>query len=177
MQSDAEILIRSRGPSYGRNGMVATSQTIASQIGIDILKSGGSAVDAAIGANAMLSLTEPYMCGPGGDLFALIWDPKLGKLVGLNGSGRSPQGLSYAALVSALGDECVIPGRGPLSLTAPGAVDGWCALHERYGRLPLAEVLSPAIAQARDGVPIASRTAEHWKHSSSAVLDLSLIHI
>ncbi len=171
MKSDAEILIRSRGPSFGRNGMVATSQTIASQIGVDILKSGGSAVDAAIGANAMLSLAEPYMCGPGGDLFAMIWDPKLGKLVGLNGSGRSPQGLSYAALVSALGDECVIPGRGPLSLTVPGAVDGWCALHERYGRLPLAEVLSPAIAHSRDGVPIASRTAEHWKHSASAVLE------
>ncbi len=164
-------MIRSRSPSYGRHGMVATSQTIASQIGVEMLKHGGSAVDAAIAANAMLSLAEPYMCGPGGDLFAIVWDPDTGALAGLNASGRSPQGLSYAALASELGDADLIPGRGPLSITVPGAVDGWCALHERYGRLPLEEVLAPAIAHAREGISVASRTAEHWAHSVGAVLD------
>jgi gamma-glutamyltranspeptidase/glutathione hydrolase len=127
-------MIRSRSPSYARHGMVATSQTIASQVGVDILKSGGSAVDAAIAANAMLSLAEPYMCGPGGDLFAIVWDPSVGKLAGLNASGRSPQGMSYVAMCSAVGEANAIPGRGPLSISVPGAVDGWCALHERYGR-------------------------------------------
>ena len=130
--------------------MVATSQTIASQIGVDILKSGGSAVDAAIAANAMLSLAEPYMCGPGGDLFALVWDPKTNALAGLNASGRSAAGISYAGLRGAVGESAIIPGRGPLSVSVPGAVDGWCALHDRYGRLPLAEVFAPAIAHARD---------------------------
>ena len=164
-------MIRSRSPCYGRHGMVATSQTIASQVGLEMLRLGGSAVDAAIAANAILSLAEPYMCGPGGDLFAIVWDPSAGGLAGLNASGRSPRGLSYADLLSALGAADLIPGRGPLSLTVPGAVDGWCALHARYGRLPLAEVLAPAIAHARDGVAVASRTAEHWAHSADAVLD------
>ena len=164
-------MIRSRSPSYARHGMVATSQTIASQVGVDILKSGGSAVDAAIAANAMLSLAEPYMCGPGGDLFAIVWDPSVGKLAGLNASGRSPQGMSYVAMCSAVGEANAIPGRGPLSISVPGAVDGWCALHERYGRLPLSEVFAPAVAHARDGVPIAMRTAEHWAYSAGAILN------
>ena len=155
--------------------MVASSQTVASQVGVEMLKLGGSAVDAAIAANAMLSLAEPYMCGPGGDLFAIVWDPNAGALAGLNASGRSPQGLSFAALRSAIGDAELIPGRGPLSLTVPAAVDGWCALHERYGRLPLAEVFAPAIAHAREGVPIALRTAEHWAYSAGAVLDDPLL--
>ena len=164
-------MTRAPSPTYARHGMVATSQTIASQVGVEILQQGGSAVDAAIAANAMLSLAEPYMCGPGGDLFAIVWDPNVGALAGLNASGRSPQGLSYAALCDALGEANTIPGRGPLSLCVPGAVDGWCALHERYGRLPLEEVFAPAVHHARDGVPVAKRTAEHWAFSAHAVLE------
>ncbi len=164
-------MIKAHSPTYGRHGMVATSQTIASQVGIEILQHGGSAVDAAIAANAVLSLAEPYMCGPGGDLFAIVWDPNVGTLSGLNASGRSAQGLSYAALCDTLGEATTIPGRGPLSLCVPGAVDGWCALHERYGRLPLEAVFAPAVHHARDGVPIAQRTAEHWAFSARAVIE------
>ena len=171
LKLDGEPMIRSRSPSYGRNGMVATSQTIASQVGVDILKQGGSAVDAAIAANAMLSLAEPYMCGPGGDLFAIVWDPKAKELAGINASGRSAAGFSYDALSAALGDSTIIAGRGPLSVTVPGAVDGWCALHERYGRLPLAEIFAPVIFHAREGVPIALRTAEMWAQSAQAIND------
>jgi gamma-glutamyltranspeptidase/glutathione hydrolase len=151
-----------RSPAYGHNGMVATSQMLASQIGIDILKQGGSAVDAAIAANAMLSLCEPHMCGPGGDLFAIVWDPASGALHGLNASGRSSRSFDYAQLTRALGGAATIPGRGPLSLTTPGAVDGWCALHERFGRLDLEAVFAPVVAHARAGVPIGSRTAQAW---------------
>jgi len=165
------MLIRSRSPSFGRNGMVATSQVLASQAGVAILQQGGSAVDAAIAANAVLSLTEPHMCGPGGDLFAIVWDPETARLHGLNASGRAPQGLSYEALLTAAGESGIIPGRGPLSLSTPGAVDGWCALHERFGRLDLAAVFAPAIAHARAGVPIGSRTAEMWAQAARNIIE------
>ncbi len=158
-------------PSFGRHGMVATSQTQATQVGVDILRKGGSAVDSAIAANAMLSLSEPHMCGPGGDLFAMVWDPRAGELAGLNASGRSPRSLSCDALRKKVGGTGLIPGRGPLALSVPGAVDGWCVLHERYGRLPFADVFAPAVRHARAGTPIGARTAEMWRHAARNVLD------
>ncbi|TDJ62163.1 MAG: gamma-glutamyltransferase family protein, partial [Proteobacteria bacterium] len=172
LKSDIDtVSFRTRSPTFGQHGMVATSQIYATQVGVDVLKKGGSAVDAAIAANAMLSLTEPYMCGPGGDLFALVWDPQSCSLAGLNASGRSPRGLSFASLLSAIGDAATIPARGPLALSVPGAVDGWCALHERYGKLPLSDVFAPAIDHARAGVPIGLRTAQTWAHAAGNILD------
>ena len=151
-----------RPPALGRYGMVATSQTLASLSGLDILRSGGTAVDAALAANAMLSLTEPHMCGPGGDLFALVWDPREGKLHGLNASGRSPAGQTIDMLRAALGGRRPMPSRGALAVTAPGAVDGWCALHERFGRLSLREIFAPAVDYAHAGFPVARRTSAAW---------------
>ena len=152
-----------RPPALGRYGMVATSQTLATQAGIDILRSGGSAVDAALAANAMLALTEPHMCGPGGDLFALVWDPRERRLHGLNASGRSPAGLSHAALLTRLEGRRTMPGRGALAVTAPGAVDGWCKLHDRFGRLSLREIFAPAVEYAHAGFPVAARTSGAWR--------------
>lgn len=162
--------IRSRSPAYGRNGMVATSQTLATQAGLAVLQKGGSAVDAALAANAVLSLTEPHMCGPGGDLFAIIWDPAERRLHGLNASGRAPRALDYAELRDAVGAAGVIPGRGPLAVTSPGAVDGWCTLHERFGRLGLDEVFAPVIEHAKNGFPVGSRTAQMWAAAADGIL-------
>tara|TARA_R110002073_G_scaffold160652_2_gene316183 strand:- start:449 stop:2107 length:1659 start_codon:yes stop_codon:yes gene_type:complete len=164
------MYIRSRSPGYGRKGMVATSQTLATQTGLAVLQRGGSAVDAAIAANAVLSLTEPHMCGPGGDLFAIVWDPAQQSLHGLNASGRAPRELSYATLRDTVGAAGVIPGRGPLAVTSPGAVDGWCTLHERFGRLDLDDVFAPVINYARNGVPIGSRTADMWAAAAAGIL-------
>ena len=148
--------------AQSRHGMVASSQLDASRAGLDILAEGGSAVDAALAMNAMLALTEPYMCGPGGDFFAMIWAPSAGRLQGLNASGRAVGGRSLAALREALGEVSVMPMRGPHCVTVPGAVDGWCALHARYGRLPLARVFAPAIAAAREGYTLRPATARGW---------------
>jgi gamma-glutamyltranspeptidase/glutathione hydrolase len=152
----------SRSPVLARNGMAATSHPLASAIAIDVLKRGGSAVDAAIAANAMLGLVEPYACGIGGDLFAIVWDPKSNTLYGYNGSGRTPQKFGYDAMRQELGDNGKIPLFGPLAVTVPGAVDGWFALHKRFGRLPLSDVLQPAIRYAREGVAITEVDAALW---------------
>ncbi|MCC6917732.1 MAG: gamma-glutamyltransferase [Alphaproteobacteria bacterium] len=142
-----------RAPVLATHGMAATAQPLASQIAIDVLKAGGSAVDAAIAANAALGLMEPVSCGIGGDLFAIVWDPKTRKLYGYNGSGRSPMGRSYGQMKAKIGDR-PIPGFGSLSVTVPGAVDGWFALHEKFGRLPMQQILAPAIGYAKDGFPV-----------------------
>jgi gamma-glutamyltranspeptidase/glutathione hydrolase len=152
----------SRSPVLGRHGMAATSHPIASSIAIDILKKGGSAVDAAIAANAMLALVEPHMCGIGGDLFAIVWNPQDGELYGYNGSGRSPRGLTYAALRELLGDAERMPLFGPHSVSVPGAVDGWYALHERFGNLPMAVLLEPAIRYAEEGIAVTEVDAALW---------------
>jgi len=152
----------SRSPALGVNGMAATSHPVASSIAIDILKKGGSAIDAAIAANAMLALVEPHMCGIGGDLFAIVWDPKSGELHGYNGSGRTPRGYTYEAMRAALGDEERIPLFGPLSVSVPGAIDGWYALHERFGNLPMSELLQPTIDYAKAGIPITEVDAALW---------------
>lgn len=154
------------------HGMAATSHPLASQIAVDVLKKGGSAVDAAIAANAALGLMEPTGCGPGGDLFAIVWDPKTGKLHGLNASGRSPQGLTYEEVASraeAMGRE-TLPPRGAITVSVPGAVDGWYTLHDRFGTLPMAQLLAPAIDYAREGFPVTQSIAVDWKDNIDAIL-------
>ena len=143
-----------------RHGMVATSQPLATEIGVATLRRGGSAVDAAIAANAALGLTEPTSCGIGGDLFAIVWDVSGRKLHGLNASGRAPLSLSLERLLE-LGHER-IPERGALAVSVPGAVDGWCELHGRFGRLPLVELLAPSIAYAREGFPVTEIIGSAW---------------
>ncbi len=148
----------SRSPVIAQHGMAATAQPLASQIAIDILKQGGSAVDAAIAVNAALGLMEPTGCGIGGDLFAIVWDPKMQKLYGLNGSGRAPTGRSLeetrAKSAAVVGDGNGIPPLGALPVTVPGAVDAWFTLHGKFGKLPIKKVLAPAISYARDGFPV-----------------------
>lgn len=144
-----------RGPVLARNGMVSTSHPLAAQAGLDILQAGGSAVDAAIAVNAVLGVVEPVGGGVGGDAFAIVWDPKTRRLYGLNGSGASPAGLSAEELRRRLGPRTSIPLWGALPVTVPGAVDAWFELHSRFGRLPMREVLRPAIRLARDGHPVA----------------------
>ncbi|WP_245395531.1 gamma-glutamyltransferase [Anthocerotibacter panamensis] len=152
----------SRSPVLARRGMAATSHPLATQIALDILKQGGTAVDAAIAANAALCLMEPTGCGLGGDLFALVWDPASHKLHGLNGSGHSAQGLTLAHLKQILGNQPHIPLLGPLSVTVPGAVAGWFALQNRFGRLEMAQILAPTIAYARAGVAVPKIIAAAW---------------
>lgn len=149
-------------PVHAPNGMVATSQRLATEVGVALLRRGGSAVDAAIGANAMLSLIEPYMCGPGGDLFAIVWDPAAGRLEGLNASGRAPRAQSLEDLRARLGGADRIPISGPASITVPGAVRGWEALHARWGRISLHEIFGPVAAHAAEGVGIGPNTAVWW---------------
>jgi gamma-glutamyltranspeptidase/glutathione hydrolase len=159
----------SRSEIIAPHGMAATSQPLATQIALDILKAGGSAADAAIAANAALGLMEPTGSGIGGDLFAIVWDAEKGELTGLNGSGRAPKALSLQyfkdlGLVS-------IPPRGPLPVSVPGAVDGWFELHARYGRLPMSELLAPAIAYATDGFPVSEYIAYGWARNSEKLKD------
>lgn len=154
-----------RSPVLGRNGMASTSHPIASAIAVDILKKGGSAIDAAIAANAMLGLVEPYACGIGGDMFAIIWDPQSRQLLGYNGSGHTPKEFDYAELQQQLGEGKPLPMFGALAVSVPGAVDGWFELHQRFGKLPMAELLAPAIAYARQGVAITEVDAHTWNES------------
>ncbi len=149
-----------RSPAVGAHGMAATSQPLASLAAIDILRAGGNAIDAAIAANAVQCVTEPTSCGVGGDLFAIVWDSETQKLYGLNASGRSPKSLTLAEF-ERLGHE-TIPKYGILPITVPGCVDGWFALHKRFGKLPIKQVLAPAIAYARDGFSVTQVTATHW---------------
>jgi len=148
-----------------QNGIVCSSQPLASIAGIDILKAGGNAIDAAICANAMLSVVEPMMCGPGGDLFAIVWNVKEQKLFGLNASGRSPYDWSLdKALARGLKE---IPAYSPLSWSVPGCVSGWAALQKRMGRFSLAKILEPAIYYAREGFPISPIIARSWSFGST----------
>ena len=155
-----------RSPVLGAHGAAATAHPLATQTAIEVLKSGGSAIDAAIAANAMLGLIEPISCGMGGDVFVIVWDPRTHKLYGYNGSGRSPRGLSLATLRRIArthsSNPGYIPSWGAASNSVPGAVDGWFALHERFGRKPIAELLAPAIRYAREGAPIPQYIAQGW---------------
>ncbi len=152
-----------RSEVIARHGMAATSQPLATQVALDILKRGGSAVDAAIAANALLGLLEPTGSGLGGDLFAIVWDAENEQLVGLNASGRSPASLTLKELRSRGLER--IPSHGPLPVSVPGCVDGWFMLHERFGKLPMSEVLSPAVTYAREGAPISELIAYYWDKS------------
>ncbi len=152
-----------RSEILARNGMAATSQPLATQAAIDILKSGGNAIDAAIAANAVLGLVEPMSCGIGGDLFAIVWSAKDKKLYGLNASGRSPQSLTLESFREKGIDE--IPIRGVIPVSVPGCVDGWFELHKKFGKLEMDEILQPAINYASEGFPVSEIIANSWKNS------------
>ena len=157
--------------SYGRSvvatkyGIVATSQVLASQAGAHMLERGGSAIDAAIAANAVLNVTEPMANGMGGDLFAIYWEAKTGKLYGLNASGWAPRALTIDHLKAkgATG----VPQFGVDAVTVPGMMDGWAKLHARWGRLPWRELFVPAISYAEDGFPVAEMIHAYWKGAES----------
>ena len=159
----------SRSEVIARHGMAATSQPLATMTAVDILRRGGSAVDAAIAANAVLCVAEPTGCGIGGDLFAIVWDSGTGKLHGLNGSGRSPMGLTAEEFRQR--GLSRIPSFGVLPLSVPGCVDGWFELHGRFGRLPMSEVLAPAIRYAREGIPVSEVIAEGWRSGETVFRD------
>ena len=142
----------SRSEVIAQNGMAATSHPLATQVAIDILKKGGSATDAAIAANAILGLMEPTGSGIGGDLFAIVWDAKSQQLYGLNASGRSPKSLTLEYFKEQ--GLTHIPSRGPLPVSVPGCVDGWFELHKKFGKIPMTDILSPAISYARNGFPV-----------------------
>ena len=154
-----------RSVVLGQNGMVATSHPLATQIGLDVLKNGGNAIDAAIAANAALGLMEPTGCGIGGDLFAIIWDAKTQKLYGLNASGRSPQNLTLKYFEEKGMKK--IPSHGPLPVSVPGAVDGWFELHKKFGSKPMKEILSPAIDYAEKGFPLTELISWYMNRSVS----------
>ena len=160
----------SRSEVIGKNGMVATSHPLATQIGLDILKKGGNAVDAAIAANAALGLMEPTGCGIGGDLFAIVWDAKTKKLYGLNASGRSPASLKLNYFITTGLDN--IPAYGPLPVTVPGCVDGWFELHVKFGKMEMNEILAPAIAYAEEGFPLTELIAYYMSVSLKRFADM-----
>ena len=153
-----------RSEVLARHGMVCTSVPAATQVGIEILKRGGSAVDAAIAANATLGLMEPVSNGVGGDLFAIVYSAKENKLYGINGSGRSPLGLSYGQMKSELAKlhRETIPPTGMLPISVPGTVDAWAELHKKFGRLELSDDMAPAIRYAEEGFPVTELIAYYW---------------
>ena len=152
-----------RSEVYAPHAMAATSHPLATQIALETMRAGGSAVDAAIAADAALGLMEPTCSGIGGALFAIVWHPKPKKLYGYNGSGRSPKALTLAEFQRrGLTD---IPAHGPLPVSVPGCVDGWFALHDRFGTRPMADDLAPAIRYAREGHPVAETIAYYWGRS------------
>jgi gamma-glutamyltranspeptidase/glutathione hydrolase len=149
----------SRSPAWGLHGAAATAHPLATLAAIEILKKGGSAVDAAISANAVLGFGEPISCGVGGDCFVLLWDPKAKKVMGLNGSGRSPKALTLAEQRRRANAKGLINSYGAVSVSVPGAVDAWWSLHQRYGRLPWKDLFEPAIRHATEGAPIVQNVA------------------
>jgi gamma-glutamyltranspeptidase/glutathione hydrolase len=150
-------------------GMVAAAQPLAVQAGLDILKKGGSAVDAAIAMNACLGLMEPTANGLGGDLFAIVWDPESNELIGLNGSGRSPLALTMDQIEP--DENGTIPLYSPYAWSVPGCAGGWFDLHKRFGKLPMSEVLAPAIHYAEDGFPLSPVIASDWSRSTRVFAD------
>lgn len=171
----AAISLTAQDRSYGRSvvatqyGIVATSQVIASQAGARVLEEGGSAIDAAIAANAVLNVTEPNTNGMGGDLFAIYWEAKTGKLYGLNASGWAPKALTIDHLQAK--GITAMPQEGIDSVTVPGVVDGWTKLHERWGRLPWHDLFQPAIFYAENGFPVAEIIHAWWDGDSEGLLN------
>ena len=154
-----------RSETIAPHAMACTSQPLVTQVALDILKQGGSATDAIIAANATIGLMEPTGSGIGGDLFAIVWDAQSQRLYGLNGSGRSP----YSLTLDHFKKERLtkVPSYGPLPVTVPGCVDGWFALHAKFGRLPMKTLLAPAIAYAREGFPVSEVIAAGWPGPNS----------
>ncbi len=166
-----------RSPVLAQHGMVASEQPLASEAAVEILKKGGSAVDAAIAANAMIGLMQPVLNGIGGDLFAIVYDPKTHKLYGYNGSGWSPKGRDLARMTAeveaaykkaGMQPKAHIPPVGTLPITVPGTVDAWFALHDKFGKLPMNEVLTPAINFATNGFPVTELISAYWKANMAA---------
>jgi gamma-glutamyltranspeptidase/glutathione hydrolase len=169
------VVLRGQGRNYGRSmvisqqGIAATSQTLASSAAAQILAHGGSAVDAAIAANTVLSVVEPMKTGLGGDLFVMYWEAGTGKLVGLNASGAAPKGLSPEFLAKQ--GFKTMPPRGIHSFTVPGAVEGWAKIHQRYGKLPWKDLFQSAIAYAEQGFPVTEAIQESWAASVARLRD------
>ncbi|KAA3640475.1 MAG: gamma-glutamyltransferase [Proteobacteria bacterium] len=153
----------SRSPVLATQAMAATSQPLATQLALQIMREGGNAIDAAVAANALLGLVEPTGNGIGGDIFAIVWDAKSKKLYGLNGSGRSPKSLNLQWFKDNNYDK--IPSHGPLPVTVPGTVDGWFMLHQRFGQLPMHQLLQPTIDYAEKGFPVSQLIAYYWNRS------------
>ena len=162
-------LFATRSEVIAQNGMVATSHPLASQIGIDILKEGGNAIDAAIAANAALGLMEPTGNGIGGDLFAIVWIEEEKKLYGLNASGRSPENLTLEYFKE--NNFKSIPAYGPLPISVPGCVDGWFELHNKFGKIKMRDILSPTIKYAEDGFPVTELVSYYMKVASDNFQD------
>jgi len=162
-------MFATRSVVYARNGMVAAAHPQAVRIGVEILKQGGSAVDAAIAVNAALGFLEPTANGIGGDLFAIVWDAETGRLHGLNASGRAPASLTADKVPAE--EDGTIPLYSPYAWSIPGTVDGWFTLHERFGKLPMKELLAPAIRAARDGEPVPEVIAAAWERSARVFRD------
>ncbi len=158
-----------RSEVIARNGMAATSQPLATQAALDILKKGGTAIDAAIAADAVLGVVEPTGAGIGGDLFAIIWSADKGKLYGLNASGRSPRSLKLEYFKEN-GYE-FIPSYGPLPVSVPGCVDGWYEMHDMFGRLPMKDILQPAITYASEGFPVTEVIAFYMERGTEILKD------
>jgi len=158
-----------RSEVIATHGMAATSHPLATQVAIDILKSGGNAIDAAVAANACLGLMEPTGCGVGGDLFAIVWDAKTKKLYGLNASGRSPYDLTKKFFID--NGYTSIPQRGPLPVSVPGCVDGWFELNQKFGSISMEEILQPAINYANEGFPLTEVIADDWASNARILKD------
>lgn len=158
-----------RSEAMAPHAMAATSQPLATQVALDIMRDGGNAIDAAIAANAVLGLTEPTGNGIGGDLYAIVWHAKTQKLYGLNASGRSPKSLSLEYFKQNGYDK--IPARGVLPISVPGAVDGWFELHGKFGAKPMPEILQPAIEYARDGFPVTEVIAYYFERNAAVLAD------
>lgn len=158
-----------RSEILAQNGMAATSQPLATQVALDILKKGGSAIDAAIAANAVLGLVEPASCGVGGDIFAIVWSAEEQKLYGLNGSGRAPKSLSIDYFM----DKGMkhVPFYGPLPVSVPGCVDGWFKLHDKFGQLSIKDILQPAIDYGRNGFPVSEVIAYEMASNYNGLQD------
>ena len=159
----------SRSAVYGRSGAAGTAHPLATLAGIEMLKKGGSAADAAIAINACLGFLEPTSSGIGGDMYAMLWDPAQNKVMGLAGSGRSPRALSLET-VRSRAKNGALPPLGAVAVSVPGAVDGWWTLHQRYGRLKWAELFEPAIAYAEAGVPVPEVIAYYMRRNLAGFL-------
>ena len=156
-----------RSEVLAQNGMAATSQPLATQAALEVLRRGGNAIDAAIAANAVLGVVEPTGCGIGGDLFALIWSAEKGKLYGLNASGRSPRSLKLDYFRN--NGFKSIPSTGPLPVSVPGCVDGWFEMHGMFGKMPMREILQPAINYARYGFPVTEVIAYYLEKGTESL--------